>query len=330
MTTETKTTAQFEIPKGIVNFANLRTRTDVYVDIFDRYCPKISLESLPESRRFALGYEDVPLSGGPIHKACSEAKETHGIAVEEAVKAHRLATETAGDDGVDAFKPGDVSPIVDFCPHRELTEVHDPDVLWVGRVLDGLTAFGVFSSRRLAKSLINTIPLGRPFRANGIAGQFTGGGIVQMWFKPAEPRKQMIESAQGGGFNTDPAIRDMILRGEAPTIAMGTIIKDAEPGEIRNSPTVYDKETPPGEDVDMWAAGKTESSWEPTLRLDNLYGMHYLKRGDEITIAAEGWPRPSTPAFEHKWILKPISEGPSLVQQDAGGNNVVQLSSMRA
>ena len=274
MTTKAKAKAHFEIPKGNINFANLRTREDVYTQLYERYVPLVKLSSLTEAQKFSLGYEELPAS---------------------------------------------------------VKTVPDPDVLWVGRFLDGLTAFGVFSDRQFAKNMINNIPAGRTFRTPGIAGRFTGGGTVQMWFKPVEPRIEMIKAASTGVLYNDSQIKDMIMEGKSPTISIGTIIKDAEPGEIRNSPEVIEaSQSLEDEEVDMWEAGLTESQWNPRIRMDNRFGMHYLKRGDEITIVGEGFPRPGTPHFELKWRLKPISEGPSLIQQDSSDNDTIQLSSMRA
>ncbi len=298
---------QYEMPQRIT-FGGLPRRTDVYDQVFETYCPVVSLDSLSPGKKVQAEYNKIERTRS--HKACKEATAAHAAAVEE-------AGEGKAVDSVDTF-----------CPHLEGIMVPDPDVLYVGRFLDGLVDLQVFESRKLAKNLINNIPAGRTFRQPGISGQFTGGGKVNMWFKAAEPRAEMYEALAKGQFSGQPEVENLIRNGEAPTIAIGTIIKDAEPGEIINSPTVVD--VPPGEEVDMWEAGLTESSWVPKIRLDRRYGLHYLKRGDEITISGAGWPKPRVQQFEHKWILKPRSEGRSLVQQDAGGNDVIQLSSMRA
>jgi|TARA_R110000823_G_scaffold29554_1_gene85594 hypothetical protein len=282
---------QYEMPQKIT-FGGLPRRTDVYDQVFETYCPIVPLDSLSPAKKAMLDYDKIERTR--VHKACAESKER--------------------EDGI--------------CPHFESIDIPDPDVLYVGRFLDGLVDLQVFESRKLAKNLINNIPAGATFRQPGISGQFTGGGKVNMWFKAAEPRAEMYEALAKGQFSGQPEVETLIRNGEAPTIAIGTIIKDAEPGEIINSPTVVD--VPPGEEVDMWEAGLTESSWKPKIRLDRRYGLHYLKRGDEITISGAGWPKPRVQPFEHKWVLKPRSEGRSLVQQDAGGNDVIQLSSMRA
>jgi hypothetical protein len=291
MTLETLIKPKYDMPQKIT-YGGLPKRTDVYSQVFDTYCPVLSLDDIRHSRQSELGYDDIPRT--VVHKLCAEAKERED----------------------------------QMCPHVEPIQVPDPDVLFVGRLLDGLTEYQVFDSRKLAKNLINNITAGRTFREPGIAGQFTGGGVVNMWFKAKEPRAEMYEALEKGVFSGSPQIEELIRNGIAPTIAIGTVVKDAEPGEILNSPTVVDIQQE-GE-VDMWEAGLTESTWVPKIRLDRRYGLHYLKRGDEITISGSGWPRPRIEEFEHRWVLRPRSEGASLVQQDAGGHDVIQLSNQRA
>jgi len=293
--TMTEAKPKFEMPTGL-SFANIRRgRTDIYEQIFNKYCPDIPLEMLTETRRLELGYEDFPLEGEG-HKKCKEME--------------------ASEDAI--------------CPHKVKTLVPDPEVIWVGRLLDGLIFSGVIETRKIAKNLINNIPAGRTFRESGTAGQFTGGGVVSLEFKAVEPRKEMYTALRKGTFDNQPTIKRLIENGVAPTINMGTIVKDAEPGEILNSPQVVKPEQLAAGEVDMWEAGTSEFSFEPDIRLDNRFGLHYLKRGDQVTIKGAGWPRPRIQEFEHKWILRPPSEGSSLVQQDAGGDDVVQLSGMRA
>ena len=297
---------RFEMPTGLSYASIRRGRTDIYSQIFNKYCPAVVLETMTEIRRKELEYGDLPLEGDG-HKACTEAKEAHAKAIELA------EVEGAG-------------PIGDYCPHKVKTLVPDPDVIWVGRLLDGLIFSGVIETRKIAKNLINNIPAGRTFRESGTAGQFTGGGIVRIEFKAVAPRAEMYRALVKGTFDNQPTVKKLIENGEAPTINMGTIIKDAEPGEILNSPDVVKPEQVTAGEVDMWEAGETEVMFEPSIRLDNRYGLHYLKRGDQVTISGSGWPRPRVTEFLHKWVLRPPSEGPSLVQQDAGGDDVIQLA----
>ena len=309
---------KYEIPVGIA-YANIRKgRADIYSQIFEKYCPTIPVNLISKSQRIELGYEDLDLGGEKIHKACAEAKEAHAKAIES-------------EQGVFAGDDIDVPDISTFCPHLEIAQfVPDPEVIYVGRLIDGLIFSGVFESRKLGKNLINNIPAGRTFRESGTAGQFTGGGIVKLEFKAVEPRREMYEALARGIFDDSPSVKKLIENGEAPTINMGTIIKDAEPGEILNSASVIKPEQLASGEVDMWEAGETALHFEPKIRIDNRFGLHYLKRGDQVTVSGSGWPRPRVQEFEHKWILRPPSEGSSLVQQDSGGDDVVQLSGMRA
>lgn len=321
------TPRHYELPTGITYASLVRGREDIYRQIFTKYCPVVPLETLTESKRIELGYQDMPLDEGPVHKECAEAKEARAMAIETQRAEDQNfinAGEPVPDDRAELPEPRA------FCPHQGApTEVPDPDVLYVGRIIDGLTWLRVFESRKLAKNLINNIPASQTFTRRGISGMFTGGGEVSWSFSPAKPRAEMYKSLGKGAFSagTERVIRD----GIGPTINMGTIIKNAEPGEILNSPTtVTPKQVGEGE-VDMWEAGEAEFKFEPKIRLDNRYGMHYLKRGDEINIISlGGWPKPRTPAFNHTWSLIPPSEGPSYVKRDEGGNDEIYLSGLRA
>ncbi len=308
MTTATPqklTQLQYEHPRGI-KYASVHRRTDVYAEIFERYAPYVPLSSLTAAQMSGLGVEDVePTQPEHPKNRCKEAVEAYAA--------------TEGDEKREPAR----------CPHIANVLIADPDCIYVGRILDGLVSFGVFSSRRLAKNLLNNIPAGQTFSDPGTPGRFTGGGDVAMSFKAVEPRQQMIKAATEGKFNEQ--ITDMILRdGIAPTINMGTIIKDAEPGEILNSAKIVTTEDSPDDEVDMWEAGEAEIAFSPRIRLDNRFGLHYLKRGDTIVIKGSGWPRPRVEEFEHTWVLRPMSEGPSIVQRDPGGNEIIQLSNMRA
>ena len=326
MTTETvdpprtvKLKPQIEMPKSI------RVRPDTYTDIYERYVPKVLLASIPANRRVELGYENVDedFIGHPDND-CDAARENAQNQRTRLLGERR--DELSDDAPEDDF---DVAPVQIRCPHTAPQFAPDPDVIYVGRFLDGLVAAGIFENRALAKTLLNNIPAGRSFKQSGIAGRFTGGGSVEMWFKPATPRVEMIETAEAGEF--DKTITDMILRdGKTPAISMGTIIKNAEPGEIRNSPDVVDITPSADEEVDLWKAGRTASTFDARIILDKRYGMHYLKRGDEIELRTMGWPSPASPEMHRKWVLRPLGEGPSVVEQERVRDDVIQLSNMRA
>ena len=316
MTLELEIRRNYELPVAITYASISRGIRETYDKVFEKYCPKVKLSTLTPSMRSQLNYEDM--------EAVTFEHPNH-----DCPEAQRDLRATQIDSPVDDFSPAAEDALAPECPHTTDTEVQDPDVLYVGRLLDGLTWLQVFDSRKLAKNLINNIPAGQTFTRNGISGMFTGGGEVSLLFKANGARKEMIDAANAGKFNRQ--ITDLVLlKGEAPTINMGTIIKNAEPGEILNSPkTVTPEEVAEGE-VDMWEAGESEFTFNPSIRLDNRYGLHYLKRGDEINIIGSGWPKPNTPPFNHTWRLQTPSEGLSYIRMDEAGNDIVELSGLRA
>ena len=228
------------------------------------------------------------------------------------IKAGRIPDETRLELGLDAVDDD--------------VYVRDPDVLWVGRLLDGFVYLGVVDSRSLMKNFLKTVTSGRDSRPPGLPGRLRGGGEVSCTITPVF-RVEMAEAhASGKLAGMDQEIQDKIARGESPEIALGEAIKHNEPGEIRNSPPANPSgKLSEAELDDMWAAQMAAREWEPSMRLDSRFGLHYLKRGDRIFTRQEGFPKPNTPYTENTWIPRPPSEGPSLISAPTGEPGVVDL-----
>ena len=205
--------------------------------------------------------------------------------------------------------------------------IRDPDVLWVGRLLDGFVALGLFSSRSFVKNMLKTVTSGRTTRPPGLPGTLRGGGEVGFSITPVF-RAEMYESLQKGQLERmSQQVLDRIKKFESPEIALGEPIKHNEPGEVRNSP-VFDINASLTEDEmdDMWASQMASDEWDPKMRRDTRFGLHYLKRGDRIDVNVQGFPRPSTEYTEHTWILRPLSEGSSYVATQSGDPGTVNLT----
>ena len=188
------------------------------------------------------------------------------------------------------FEAGD--PKMEYVYDEEEITVPDPDVLWVGRFSDGLVALEIVESRKLYKSFVHSIKGGR---------------------------------GQPGGVDSQCQI--VFQRpGERP-INFSDIVLDAEPGEMIHSPA----DVPMSEDGQprsLFHSTAAGQSWNTAIRIDPDYGLHYLKRGDVITLRAQGWPKPMTHdgnPYEMKWILRPVSEGPSYVAPRTGEEDMIQL-----
>jgi hypothetical protein len=104
-------------------------------------------------------------------------------------------------------------------------------------------------------------------------------------------------------------------------------MKEIEPGAVVNSP--YSPHTPlvqaTIDENDIYSEQTEAPEWTPAIRKDGLLGLHYLMRGDVVRITGKGWPRPRQGHFEAEYHLRPPSEGPSLVEQDLGGSEIIDL-----
>ena len=58
---------KYEMPVGIA-YANIRKgRTDIYSQIFEKYCPTIPVNLIPKSQRIEFGYGELDLGGEKMH-----------------------------------------------------------------------------------------------------------------------------------------------------------------------------------------------------------------------------------------------------------------------
>ena len=296
----------FEYPRlrdRPINFAGMRNRTDLYEKIFKHYCPLVQLDSIDMEQRRSLGWHDHPVT----------EHEDHGEEPTGEVYKRATGDNEAGDP---KMRP---SPCTHFgmCP--------DPDVIYIGRIIDGLVWAGVFASRQTGKHLLDSVGGGGERRVSGLAGLLRGGESANFIFEPVI-RNEMIESAKNGVLDGAPEVRDRILNGESPRLNLSAFIKDTEPGEVINS------SHPAGalltnatSSTDMWAERAAESDWVPEIRVDSRFGLHYLKRGDKLRVQTDGWPRPSSPLATNEYILRPPSEGPSHVPTRSAEDGVVNL-----
>ena len=303
----------FEYPRlrdRPINFASLRTRTDLYDKVFRTYVPYIPLELVDPEHRRALGWQNYPLT---LHEG------EHGE--EETGETYKRATgdHIAGDSKM--------RPVP--CEHPQM--VPDPDVLYVGRLLDGLVWTGVFDDRTLAKHILDSTGNSGDQRVSGISGILRGGEFAAVTMQPVLSR-ETVEAAQDGVFDQASDIKNMILdEGRSPTINLSAFIKDVEPGEVINSSHTTHKTITAGVIAagstpgDMWAERLAEADWNPQIRLDSRFGLHYLKRGDRVHIETKGWPRPSSEPRAMDWVLRPPAEGRSDVQSSEGQTGIVNL-----
>lgn len=273
--------ASYERPApGKIKYAGLKYPTeagvkDLYATVFNRYVPRIPLKTVSQEVRARNGWTDLP----------------------EEIEASRHEVETGEfyQRATGNHKAGD--PKTEIVAKTETTMVPDPDVIWVGRITDGLLwceAMPVISphrvaSRKLLKDFLHNVPAGD----NG-----------------TEARCSMTFIRDGQEFSFGPRLLD------------------TEPGEITNSPHSIAARRDPNEDLDLSAPRYEEREFEPRIRRYPDFDLHYLKRGDRVVYQGQGWPRPRTNGGEPwrmEFVLRPPSEGPSLVQSGISAGNTVRL-----
>ena len=156
--------------------------------------------------------------------------------------------------------------------------VPDPDVIFVGALSAGLVWLKLFADRMIYKNFMHEV-----------------------------------------NHQTDGRCEATFYRDGQESVRLGEIVLDNEPGDIINSPEVLPSAVSAkiardrAASGDMWRDAYTSDEWDPIVRVDNRFGLHYLKRGDKIVLHAKGWPRPGSPEIERTYILKPPSEGESFV-----------------
>lgn len=265
--------AVFERPvPGVIKFAGLNRpveagEKDRYAEVFNRYVPRIPLKNVPHDIRVRNGWSELP---------------------EEIVTGQReVETGETYQRAHGEHKAGD--PKTELVKDVEVTMVPDPDVIWVGRIVDGLVWLGVVESRKRLKDFLHNVPSGE----QGTAAR------CSMTF----------------------------IRGDQE-FAFGPRILDTEPGEITNSPDSVPLRRDPNADLDLAAPQYEEREFAPRIRRYPDFDLHYLKRGDRVVFQAQGWPRPRTNGGEPwrmEFSLRPPSEGRSHVQSTTGLDKRIRL-----
>jgi hypothetical protein len=174
-------------------------------------------------------------------------------------------------------------------PRLEPVMVPDPDVIWVGAISNGLVWLKLFQYLRLYNSFMGEVNSG------------TEGRCEATFYREGQS-----------------------------AVRLGKVIKDNQPGEILNSPETAPSVVDPraaAEREDMWRESYVADEWDPIVRIDRRFGLHYLKRGDRIVLHFKGWPRPNTPETERVFVLKPPSEGNSFVPAAKESADIVDLAS---
>jgi hypothetical protein len=161
------------------------------------------------------------------------------------------------------------------------------DVLWVGSLIDGLAYF-------LADDLFPNIPA----HAHGERRKRIKGLLADVRMVRKENEPAMHYSA----------VRVVMQRQGWPSpLYLTSQVVDVEYGALRNSPhRLENVET--GEVV-----------WEPAplIILDKRWGLHYLLRGDAVTVEIV---HRNTRHVKYEFQLRPKSEGSSLIQAEKKGD----------
>lgn len=169
---------------------------------------------------------------------------------------------------------------------------HAEDVLWIGPLSDGLTSLGVFSRPKGTDK-------GRWPRLDLSFASFT------------QACESEGEGTAKGFFNTGLAFE----RPGQRRVALNYKAVMEEPGEVLNSPT----RAPP-------ESGYAIMEWEPRIREDRRFGLHFLLRGDYFLKRLE-WKRRSELGQILTWEyrLRPAHEGPSLLTPEKVPDSILKF-----
>lgn len=179
------------------------------------------------------------------------------------------------------------------------------DVLYVGPLIDGLCLF--------APQLV------------GVATWPSEGGVEDR----RRRLKHLLSSAgadgRAGNWNIRGAKLSLTRAGRL--VVLGARVSETEPGELINSyQMIQDPET--GE-TSAWEFLKPRSAaeatahfgdrpakpFEPIIREDKRFGLHYLLRGDLVVLE---YTHRRSGAVRMEFVLKPLSEGASLLPSIGG------------
>jgi hypothetical protein len=199
-----------------------------------------------------------------------------------------------------------------------------PDVLYVGRFIDGLIMF-------IPEFLSHAFP-----RDPGTRGYRTHLKTLLQDTNPGDRARHYLVKNMRMGFQrpTWPVSKS----GRVPVVFLGSNVVDQEPGELLNSPRL--ERSPETGEVGLFEAlrkmkkGKDGSTPErseryqpenlipfvPKIREDKRFGLHYLMRGDKVTIdfaTRRGEP------ISMQYELRPLQEGSSLLTPERAVDEVV-------
>lgn len=184
--------------------------------------------------------------------------------------------------------------------------VCDPDVIYVGELIDGLMWLGVGTV--LAEGDMDRV---RPKILKNFINSIT---------KPAGVEESL-----------DCTCDAVFERPGKTPVRFGEIILDLSVGQITNSPTggavkPIDPAAPPR---DIFVPDYTAESWDPLIREDPQFGLHYIRKGDQLTMHMKGWPKPRSRERTVRFVFRKPSEGGSYVPTRTEGPPVIDLSRMR-
>ena len=186
-------------------------------------------------------------------------------------------------------------------------EVPDPMTIWAGPFFEGLQWLGVLPDDRMKIKSFFTEVADKSL-AHGGHGKYSftfyrSRGDSTLWDgdRPAEPSNGWADGLQI--INMWNIHGDRFEPGE---------IKGPSPGGQGTGDPFWGTQGMAGEDI--------YADWNPDILVDGRYGLHYLRRGDKITLTFPV-PRRNLPVVERTFILRPPNEGPCVIPSadDTGG-----------
>ena len=202
----------------------------------------------------------------------------------------------------------------DIDTDSRITEVIDPNCLYVGALIDGLIPFMPEMLETTFPGLSHPSNARRKFKTllqDTLPGDRARHFLAKEW--------QLTFQRPSWTLNN---------RGELPEVLIWDRHRQEEPGELVNSPALFRDEEGAiivveqvGDDhelgevkriVDKWSPkpGRTANPFDPIIRVDKKWGLHLLMRGDRLKCTFKR--RDNTPV-EMNFELKPPHEGSSLI-----------------
>mgnify|MGYP001596537906 FL=1 len=179
--------------------------------------------------------------------------------------------------------------------------IQDPLVLYVGPITDGICLYAPEITGRATWPSEGGVENRRP-RLKHLLSNTGASGRAMNW-------------------NSRNSRLTFIREGKGP-VALASRLLEAEPGELMNSfEMIQDPET--GEIAPWELLRRRDESlatthlgerparqFEPTIREDKRYGLHYLRRGDKLVFE---YTHRRAGLIRMEFELKPLSEGSSIL-----------------